>query len=158
MKTLMENWNRFVNEEEGDEAAAQEPQFKTDVRGGDMGNNMIVSAIDQALRKHDLYVGSFRDLKNLGDIQDMIQRLEDQGYAPSGPGAIKRGIGFAKYLTKDKEKLAAFAEEYKRADRESPFAVFARLFVTVAANDAKLRAIGDRVLDAAMSMGRLVKP
>ena len=54
----MENWNRFINEEEGAEDAAQEPQFKTDVRGGDMGNNMIVSAIDQALRKHDLYVGS----------------------------------------------------------------------------------------------------
>ncbi len=140
MKTLMENWNRFVNEEEGSSASP-----------GAAGSNHIVTAIYNTLRKHNLYAGSFRDLKNLDDIQDTIQRLEDQGYAPGGkPGTIDKIIKFAKYLTKDEEKLATFAQLIKQADAGDAFAVFSRLFVQVAANDAKLRAIGDKVLDAAL--------
>ena len=142
----MENWNRFVNEEE-------DPS-----RAGAAGSNHIVTAIDNTLRKHDLYVGSFRDLKNLGDIQDTIQRLEDQGYAPGGQrGTTDKIIKFAKYLTKDEKKLAIFAKLIKEADAGSPFAVFSRLFVQVAANDAKLRANGDKVLDAALYLSPAFK-
>ena len=112
----------------------------------------VVEGIWVALKKHNLFVGAFDNLKSPEEVQRMLQRLEDQDYAPVEKGRTEKTLRFAKYLTKDKEKLQKLAQKLQSSDDRIPFAVFARLFVNVAANDSKLRRIGDKVIDAALSM------
>ena len=144
MKITKNRLKQIIKEEL--EAAAKEKQFPYP-KG-------VVEGIWSALRKNGLLVGTFDNLKSPAEVQRMIQILEDQNYAPAEKGRTEKTLRFAKYLTKDKDKLASFAKQLQTFDDNSPFAVFARLFVNVAANDSKLRAMGDKVIDAALSLGQ----
>lgn len=164
----MENWKRFVNEEEdGAEEIANEGIMDSikgmfrrkkpaapEVRKADVSRpeSYTLNAIWHTLKKNNLFIGAWKFYDDQTELARAIESMEDEGYSPAAAGARERVMKMAKYLTKDPQKLEAFEQKYNMSADTSPFGVFARLFVVRAANDAKLRAIGDKVLDAAMQL------